>query len=120
MSVEDFVRAKEIKSFYTDVQRAFAAGNAGALAALFDSGIAKPMTHAEILKWSTKFFQENSEISFHIDKLTIDDMGPGRGVVRLTYHVTTAGGKGDFGGTEIDILEKHGGWWRIISWEKVN
>lgn len=109
---------REVPLFYDEVKRAFAARNEDALARLFDPGIAKPMTIQQIRDWAKKFFAENEQIAFHVDKLDFEDMGPGRAVVRLTYRVTTRGGKGDFGGTEIDVVERREGRWRIMSWEK--
>ena len=111
---------REIGSYYDEVKAAFASQNPEGLAKLFYPGIAKPMTFPQILDWARRFFSENQAIRFHIDKTEFEDMGPGRAVVRLTYRVTTAGGKGDFGGTEVDFLEKHGGWWVMTAWKKVS
>lgn len=115
---EEYAAREEIRVYYLEVQKAFALRDHAALAALFDPSITKPMTQAQIQEWGRKFFAENQAVSFHIDKLSFDDIGPGRAVVLLTYHVTTSGGKGDFGGTEADELQKRGGRWRVTAWEK--
>ncbi len=109
----------EVRSYYRDVQKAFSARDPQALAALFDPAITQPMTHGQILDWGRKFYGENSEVRFHIDKLDVRDLGPGRAVVNLRYHVTTKDNKADFGGAEIDTLVRRGGKWLMTEWEKV-
>ena len=110
----------EIKDYYEEVKSAFAARSAESLAALFDAGISRPMTWPKILAWARTFFAENASVVFHIKKLDFRDLGRERAVVELHYSVTTFGGKGDFEGQELDILEKRaGGHWRIVSWEKL-
>ena len=69
VSQEETILIQEIRSYYGQVQRAFAAGNAQALAGLFDSSIVKPMTHAQIVAWGEKFFAENGPARFRIESL---------------------------------------------------
>lgn len=115
---QEYAAREEIRAYFGDVQKSFALRDPEAVADLFDPNITRPMTRAQILAWAEKFFAENQAVSYHVDKLSFDDVGPGRASVILTYRVTTAGGKGDFGGTEADELQKRGGRWRVTSWEK--
>ena len=41
----------EVRSYYDEVARAFATGNAEALSRLYDPAIARPMTREQILAW---------------------------------------------------------------------
>jgi hypothetical protein len=119
VSIQEYARQEEIKAYYQEVKAAFAARNPEALASLFDAGISKPMTWPQILAWARRFFSENAGVAFHVDKLEFDALGVDRAEVALTYRVTTLGGKGDFGGKELDVVEKRAGHWRIVSWEKL-
>ncbi len=118
-TLRESLRKAEIREYYESVQLAFAQGDAAALAELFDPGITEPMTHAGILEWGRKFFAENGPSRFRIVKLSIEDMGTERAVVLLEYAVETEGGRGDFGGTELDTLVKSGGRWRTAAWKEV-
>lgn len=115
---DEMLLQQEILDFYNGVQRAFAAGNPDALAGLFSPSITHPMTHKEIHAWAEKFFGENKNASFRIEKLAFEQLGHVQAVVTLSYQVETQGGKGDFGGTERDTLVKHRRHWYISSWEK--
>lgn len=115
----EWILQQEIRSYYDNVQLAFAAGNPQALAGLFDPGIAKPMTQTEILAWGEKFFGEHKKARFRIEKLVFDELGYLQAVVTLTYRVETPEGRGDFGGTERDALVKRRGRWYISAWEKL-
>lgn len=119
LNLQEYSWQQEIRAYYLEVKAAFASQNPEALAGLFDAGITKPMTFPQILAWGRRFFSENAGVTFHIKKLEFEDLGPDRAVVALTYQVTTIGGKGDFGGKELDVLEKRAGHWRIVSWEKL-
>lgn len=118
LSDQEYAARSEIRVYYEQVQTVYAAGNAQALAGLYDPGITQPMTRAQILAWGEKFFGENTAVRFKVLRLEFDVVGAGRAVVTLTYRVITEGGRGDFSGTETDILEKHGGRWKMMSWEK--
>lgn len=118
MGVEEYAIEEEVKSYYEEFKGVFAAQNAGALTELFDSGISKPMTLPQIRAWAEKFFSENKGVDFHVERIEFLGIGLEKADIRLTYHVTTVGGKGDFGGVELDTLVKRGGKWRISAWEK--
>lgn len=115
----EYAARQEIKAYFEEIKAAFASQNPENLAALFDPSITRPMTFPDIFLWARKFFGENQAVTFHLDKMDFQDLGPDRATVKVAYRVTTRGGKGDFSGTEIDILEKKAGWWRITSWEKL-
>jgi hypothetical protein len=110
---------REVRDYYAQVQRAFAAGNSQALASLFDASIVKPMTKKEIEAWGEKFFGEHGRGAFKLKSLTLDDLGRERAVVTIKYEVTTPTGKGGFGGTEQDTLVKRSGRWYTAEWEKL-
>ena len=107
----------EVRAYYDDVARAFAAGNAEALALLFDASIAKPMTRDQIKAWAVKFFRDHGPAKFKIEKLDFDRLGFQSGVVTLRYRVETLDGKGSFGGAERDELAKRGRRWVVTGWE---
>lgn len=113
------VAEQELRDYYAQVQLAFARADEGALTELFDPSITKPMTRAQIRAWAKEFFTKNGRSRFIIEDLELVDLGPGRAVARLKYRVVTPGGKGDFAGAEMDVLEKKAGRWRITGWEKV-
>lgn len=110
---------QELRDYYAQVQLAFARADEGALTELFDASITKPMTRAQIRAWAKEFFTKNGRCRFVIEDLELVDLGPGRAVARLRYRVVTPGGKGDFAGAEMDVLEKRAGLWRVTAWEKV-
>jgi hypothetical protein len=110
---------REVKAFYTEIQRAFAVGNAQALTSLFDPSITRPMTKPEVQAWAETFFAAHGRARFKILSLTIEDIGFLRAVVTLKYQVEPADGKGGFGATEEDTLVKRTGHWYVASWEKV-
>lgn len=117
---DDEIRLRaELKSYYGDVQTAFAVGNAQGLAVLFDPSITTPMTKREIEAWGDKFFGEHGRASFKLEKFELDEMGAGRAVATIRYSVTTPTGKGSFGGTERDELVKKNGRWYVSAWEKI-
>ncbi len=116
---EELAREREIRDFYLEVAKVFATADAEGLAALYEPGISKPMTLGQIRAWGVKFFKEHGPARFHVEKLTLDAVGYRRATVTLTYRVTTASGKGDFGGTELDEFQKSGERWRVSSWEKI-
>jgi hypothetical protein len=107
-----------VRAYYDEVVAAFAVGNPDALILLFDGAIAKPMTSEQIKAWGVKFFKENGPASFKIDRVEYERLGYENAVVLLTYHVKTKSGKGNFGGTERDVLVKRGKRWVITEWEK--
>ena len=109
----------EIRSYFDQVAAAFAAGNADALANLFDPGVARPMTRDQILAWGRDFFHQHGPARFKIEKLEFERVGHVGAVVLLTYKVETSGGKGDFGGVERDEMVKRGGRWYVSGWEKL-
>lgn len=110
----------EVRSYYTQVQGAFAGGDAQALSSLFDAGIVAPMTKAQVDAWAEKFFAEHGRARFRILALEIDDLGLQRAVVTLKYAVETPDGKGGFAGTERDTLVRRGGRWYTAAWEKLS
>lgn len=115
----DEVRLEQsVRAYYGDVRRAFAVGNADALTALFSPSITHPMTQAQIRAWAEKFFSEHGRARMRIDRLDVDELGFVRAVVTLTYRVETPDGKGAFGGTERDVLERRDGRWFVASWDK--
>ena len=109
----------EIRSYYGEVKQAFALGLPEALTLLFSPSITKPMTHEEIRAWAEKFFGDNGPSRFIIEELDIQELGAGRAVVLMKYHVETKSGKGDFRGTELNTLKKKHGRWRMTEWEKL-
>ena len=110
----------DVRSYYDEVVQVFAAGNADALALLFDAAIAKPMTREQILAWGKKFFGEHGHASFKVEKVEYERLGYENAVVLLTYRVETGDGKGNFGGVERDYLVKRGRRWVVSSWETVS
>lgn len=118
LSMQETLKENSLKDYYVQVKSAFALGDAEALAALYDPGIARPMTQAEILAWGRKFFGEHGSARFRVEKLDVQELGYQHGLVRLTYRVQTKSGKGDFGGTELDTFTQRSGRWLITSWEK--
>jgi hypothetical protein len=117
---DDEIRLRsEVRAYYDDVARTFAAGNAEALALMFDAAIAKPMTREKILAWGRKFFGEHGPASFKVEKVEFERLGYENAVVLLTYRVETKDGNGNFGGTERDVLVKRGRRWTMTEWEVV-
>lgn len=110
---------REVRAYYAEVQRAFAAGNSQALSSLFDPSIVKPMTKKEVEAWAEKFFAENGRGHFKLLSLSLDDLGRERAVVTIRYEVTTPSGKGGFGGSEQDTLVKRSGRWYTAAWVKL-
>jgi hypothetical protein len=110
----------DVRAYYDEVVTAFAAGNADALALLFDAAIAKPMTRDQILAWGKKFFGEHGAASFKVEKVDYERLGYENAVVLLAYRVETKDGKGNFGGVERDYLVKRGRRWVVASWEPVS
>jgi hypothetical protein len=110
----------DVRSYYDEVARAFALGDAEGLTRLFDAGIAKPMTREQILAWGKDFFSKHGPASFKIDRIEYERLGFENAVVLLTYRVETKDGKGSFGGTERDYLTKHGRQWNVTAWEKAS
>jgi hypothetical protein len=108
----------EVRSYYAEVQRAFAAGNPQALSSLFDASITRPMSKAEIDAWAEKFFAEHGRARFRILSFEIDDLGHEQALVTLKYAVEPADGTGGFGATEQDSLVKRNGRWYTRSWER--
>ena len=119
-TTDEIVLREELKGFYGELRGAFAAGNADALAGLYEPSIVHPMTQPEILAWGRKFFADNTTAHLRIDKLSIDEMSYIRAVVTLDYKVETQRGKDDFAGSERDVLVKHHGRWYIASWDKLH
>lgn len=110
----------DVRAYYDEAVQAFAAGNADALALLFDAAIAKPMTREQISAWGRDFFAAHGPASFKVEKVEYERLGYENAVVLLAYRVETRDGKGNFGGTERDYLTKRGRRWAITSWEKVS
>jgi hypothetical protein len=108
----------EVRAYYDEVAQAFAAGNADALALLFDAAIGKPMTREKITEWGRDFFGTHGPASFKVERVEFERLGHENAVVLLTYRVETRDGKGNFGGKERDVLVKHGRRWVVASWEK--
>lgn len=112
--------SSEVRSYYTEVQQAFAAGNAQGLSSLFDPSIVSPLTKPQVQAWAEKFFAVHGRARFRILSLTIDDLGLQRAIVTLEYAVETPDGKGGFGGTERDTLVRRSGRWYTAAWEKTH
>lgn len=118
ISPEEYALRADIRSYYDQVAAAFAAGNAGALAGLFEPGIARPMTREQIRAWGEDFFKKHGPARFVVEKLDYERAGHVSAVVLLTYRVETKDGDGSFGGTERDELVKRGRRWSVAAWEK--
>lgn len=119
VSDEEMLLRDSVRAYYDEVAVAFAAGNADALAMLFDASIAKPMNREQITAWGRDFFAKHGPGRFKVKKLEFERLGHESAVVLLTYRVETLDGKGDFGGVERDYLAKRGKRWLVTSWEKV-
>lgn len=119
LSDDEIALEQEIRGYYGDVQAAFAVGNAETLALLFSASITHPMTQAQISDWAKDYFGRNGRARFKIVKAEIQELGRERAVVDLRYKVETSDHKEDFGGEEIDTLERRSGRWYIAGWEKV-
>lgn len=110
----------EIKSYYNEVAMAFASGNAEALAGLFDSGIARPMSQDQIRAWGKDFFTKHGPASFKIEKIDFEQLGHVSAVVTITYRVETKDGQGSFSATERDELaHRDNRRWYVTAWEKL-
>ncbi len=117
---DDELRLRDdVRAYYDEVVQAFAAGNPDALAQLFDAAITKPMTRAQILAWGREFFGEHGTARFKVVKVEYERLGYGDAVVLLTYRVETKDGRGNFGGTERDVLVRRGRRWVMTEWEKI-
>lgn len=119
VSDEEMLLRDSVRGYYDEVAVAFAAGNADALALLFDAAIAKPMNREQITAWGRDFFAKHGPGRFKVEKLEYERLGHESAVVLLTYRVETVDGKGNFGGVERDYLAKRGKRWLVTSWEKV-
>lgn len=108
-----------VRAYYDEVVQAFAAGNAEALALLFDAAITKPMTREKIHAWGNDFFAAHGPASFKVVRVEYERLGYENAVVLLTYRVETKSGQGNFGGTQRDYLTKRGRRWVVTSWETV-
>ncbi|UPT73267.1 MAG: hypothetical protein M0D55_15460 [Elusimicrobiota bacterium] len=118
---DDELRARaDVRAYYDEVAQTFAAGNAEALALLFDAAINKPMTREGILAWARKFFGEHGGARFKVERIEYERLGRENAVVLLTYRVETKDGRGSFGGTERDVLVKRGRRWTMTEWEKAD
>jgi hypothetical protein len=110
----------ELRGYYTEVQRAFAAGNSQALASLFDPSIVRPMNHAEIEAWGEKFFADHGPAKLKIVAVDIRDMGAEHAVVELQYAVEPVRNGGGFSAREMDTLVKRNGRWYVREWETLH
>jgi len=119
VSEEELILRDEIRAYYSEAAAAFAAGNAGALAELYEPGISHPMTKDQILAWGEDFFKKHGPARFKVEKLDFEGVGHVQAEVLLTYRVETRDGDGSFGGTERDRLVKRGRRWSMASWDKV-
>jgi len=117
---DEVIIQQEIHSFYNQVQEAFATANPDALASLFAPSITHPMNHKEIEDWANKFFVQNKNGHFKIEKLEFEGLSYIKASVVLNYKIETPDGKGDFGGAERDTLTKDHGHWYIAGWDKVD
>lgn len=117
---DETIVQEEIKGFYNKIQEAFASGNADSLTGLFAPSITHPMTHDQIGAWAQKFFTDNKNGHFRIDKFSIDNFSYINATVTITYKVETPDQKGDFGGAERDTLMKDHGQWYVAAWDKVD
>src|SRR5271155_5553324 len=109
VSDDELILQQEIHDYYNKIGEAFASANPDGLTALFDPSITHPMTHKEIEDWANNFFKENKNGHFKIAKLDIETLSYIKASVVLTYKVETPEHKGDFGGTERDLLIKDHG-----------
>ena len=109
----------DVRAYYDEVARAFAAGNTDALTLLFDAAITKPMSREKIAAWGKDFFAKHGPASFKVERVEYERLGYESAVVLLTYRVETKDGDGNFGGTERDDLAKRGRRWVVTASEKV-
>ncbi|MDE2039632.1 MAG: nuclear transport factor 2 family protein [Elusimicrobia bacterium] len=119
ISDREFALEAEIRDFYSELGRAYSAGDAQALALLYDPGIATPMTHDQIQAWVDQFFAERGPAAFNILALSFEQLGADRAVVRIKYDVAPFGKKPGFQGFELDTLVRRFGRWYIASWERL-
>lgn len=118
---EEMILREQIRSYYDQVAAAFAAGNADALAGLFDAGIARPMTQDKIRAWAKEFFEKHGPAGFKVSKIDYERVGHVTSVVTITYRVTTRDGDGSFGGTERDqLVQRTGRQWYVTAWDKLS
>jgi hypothetical protein len=117
---EELILRDQIRSYYDTVAAAFAAGNAGMLAGLYDAGIARPMTQDKIRDWGKDFFAKHGPASFKVVKIDYERVGHVSAVVTITYRVETRDGQGSFGGTERDeLVQRTGRQWYVTAWDKL-
>ena len=120
VSEEEIILRDEIRSYYDSVGAAFAAGNADALANLYDAGIARPMTQEKIRAWGQDFFAKHGPASFKLLKIDFERVGHVSAVVTIVYRVETRDGQGSFGGTERDeLVQRTGRRWYVTAWDKL-
>ena len=120
VSEEEIILRDEIRSYYDSVGAAFAAGNADALANLYDAGIARPMTQEKILAWGRDFFAKHGPASFKLLKIDFERVGHVSAVVTISYRVETRDGQGSFGGRERDeLVQRSGRRWYVTAWDKL-
>ena len=120
ISDEELILREQIRSYYDEAAAAFAAGNADALAGLYDAGIARPMTQDKIRAWGKDFFDKHGPASFKLVKIDYERVGHVSAVVTIVYRVQTRDGEGSFGGTERDeLVQRTGRRWYVTGWDKV-
>lgn len=118
VSDEELILRGELRGYYEEAAAAFAAGSPGLLTALYDPGIARPMTKDQIRAWGETFFKKHGPARFKVEKLDFERVGHVSAVVVLTYRVETKDGDGSFGGSERDEFVKRGRKWFMTAWEK--
>jgi hypothetical protein len=118
-SNDDLPLPADVRAYYDELVQAFAAGDAGALALLFDEAIERPMTRDQILAWGEAFFGEHGPARFVVERVEVERLGGESAVVLLTYRVETKDGRGSFGGIERDVLVRRGQGWTMAEWEAI-
>lgn len=120
VSQEELILRDQIRGYYTEIAAAFAAGNAGALAGLYDAGIARPMTQEQIRAWAKDFFAKHGPATFKITKIDFERVGHVSAAVTIDYRVDTRDGAGSFSGRERDeLVSRTGPSWYVTAWDKL-
>ena len=114
------VLQQEIHAYFNELEGAFAARNAEALASLFDDSITRPMAKDQIQARARAFFAGNESSHLTIDNLTFEELANSRAVVTVAYKVDTPPGRLGLGGIERATLVKRRGRWYLSNWEEAS
>ena len=120
LSPDEIVLQQEIRAYFNEMQEAFAAGNAQALASLFDPSITHPMNQDEIEARAGAFFAANKGAHLGIDRVSFEELGMQRAVVTAAYKAEALQASSALQGVERATLVKRRGRWYVSRWEEAS